>query len=155
MLFRDLLIRVTSFFRDAAAFEALGELVIPRLFDGWDASDAVRVWVPGCAIGEEVYSIGILLREHMETLRAPPRVTIFATDIDEQTLAVARAGRYPEALLTGVSAERRRRFFDLGRPGRSILWSPRTCANLASSRPIACCAIRPSRAWISFPAATC
>jgi two-component system, chemotaxis family, CheB/CheR fusion protein len=111
LLFRDLLIKVTSFFRDAVAFEALKKLVIPRLFEGRDASDAVRVWVPGCATGEEVYSLAVLLREHMETLRAPPRVTIFATDIDEPTLAVARAGRYPEALLTGVSAERRRRFF--------------------------------------------
>ena len=111
LLFRDLLIKVTSFFRDVAAFEALKKHVIPRLFEGRDASDAVRVWVPGCATGEEVYSLAMLLREHVDTLRAPPRVTIFATDIDEQTLAVARAGRYPEALLTGVSAERRRRFF--------------------------------------------
>ncbi len=111
LLFRDLLIKVTSFFRDASAFESLKKQVIPRLFEGRDASDAVRVWVPGCATGEEVYSLGVLLREHLETLRAPPRVTIFATDIDEQTLAVARAGRYPEALLTGVSAERRSRFF--------------------------------------------
>ncbi len=111
LLFRDLLIKVTSFFRDEAAFEALKSHVIPRLFEGRDASDAVRVWVPGCATGEEVYSIAMLLREHVDTLRAAPRITIFATDIDEQTLAVARAGRYPEALLTGVSAERRRRFF--------------------------------------------
>jgi two-component system CheB/CheR fusion protein len=111
LLFRDLLIKVTSFFRDAAAFEALKKHVIPRLFEGRDASDAVRVWVPGCATGEEVYSLAMLLREHVDSLRAPPHVTIFATDIDEQTLAVARAGRYPEALLTGVSAERRRRFF--------------------------------------------
>ena len=111
LLFRDLLIKVTSFFRDAAAFEALEKLVIPRLFEGRDASDAVRVWVPGCATGEEVYSLGVLLREHMATLREPPRVTIFATDIDEKTLAVARAGRYPEALLTGLSDERRNRFF--------------------------------------------
>jgi two-component system CheB/CheR fusion protein len=111
LLFRDLLIKVTSFFRDAAAFEALRKLAIPRLFEGRDASDSVRVWIPGCATGEEVYSVAVLLREHMETLRAPPRVTIFATDIDEPTLAVARSGRYPETLLTGVSAERRRRFF--------------------------------------------
>lgn len=111
VLFRDLLINVTSFFRDPVAFEALRTHVIPKLFEGRGASDAVRVWAPGCATGEEVYSIAILLREHMDTLRAPPRVTIFATDIDEPALAVARAGIYPEALLEGLSDERRQRFF--------------------------------------------
>ena len=63
-LFRDLLISVTSFFRDAEPFEAAGEMVIPRLFEGKEPSDTVRVWVPGCATGEEVYSIAMLLREH-------------------------------------------------------------------------------------------
>ncbi|MBZ9794365.1 CheR family methyltransferase [Mesorhizobium sp. ES1-4] len=111
-LFRDLLINVTSFFRDPDAFELLERRIIPQLFDGKTASDTVRVWVPGCATGEEVFSIGILLREHMETLSAVPRVQIFATDIDEPALAVARAARYPEALLKGLSAERKQRFFN-------------------------------------------
>jgi two-component system CheB/CheR fusion protein len=110
-LFRDLLINVTSFFRDADAFEVLGKTVVPKLFEGRGADDTIRVWVPGCATGEEVYSIAILLREHMETLGAPPKVQVFATDIDEHGLSIARAGRYPEALLDGVPAERRRRFF--------------------------------------------
>jgi len=110
-LFRDLLINVTSFFRDADAFEALKSLVIPKLFAGRGADDTVRVWVPGCATGEEVYSIAILLREEMETLRAVPRVQIFATDIDEPALSVARAGRFPEVLLEGVSQERRAKYF--------------------------------------------
>ncbi len=110
-LFRDLLINVTNFFRDADAFENLASLVIPRLFEGRGAEDSVRVWIPGCATGEEVYSIAILMREHMPTLTAVPRVQIFATDIDEHALAVARAGRYPAALLDSVSAERRQRFF--------------------------------------------
>ncbi len=110
-LFRDLLINVTNFFRDADAFEALKTLVVPKLFAGRGADDAVRVWVPGCATGEEVFSIAILLREHMETLQAVPRVQIFATDIDEPALAVARAARYPEALLDSVSEERRKKYF--------------------------------------------
>ncbi|WP_158743931.1 CheR family methyltransferase [Acidisphaera sp. L21] len=110
-LFRDLLINVTNFFRDSEAFDNLATLVIPRLFEGRGADDAVRVWVPGCATGEEVYSIAILLREHMATLATLPRVQIFATDIDEHALAVARAGRYPAALLDSVSQERRQRFF--------------------------------------------
>ena len=96
-LFRDLLINVTNFFRDADAFEALARMVIPKLFEGRGAEDTVRVWVPGCATGEEVYSIAILMREHMETLRNTPRVQIFATDIDEHSLSAARAGRYPPA----------------------------------------------------------
>ena len=110
-LFRDLLINVTNFFRDPDAFEALEKLVIPRLFEGRDAGDTLRIWVPGCATGEEVYSIGILMREHMESLSQAPRVQIFATDIDEPALAVARSGRYPEQLMQGVSPERRERFF--------------------------------------------
>jgi len=110
-LFRDLLINVTNFFRDADAFRVLEKQVIPKLFAGRGANDTVRVWVPGCATGEEVFSIGILMREYMSALSAVPRVQIFATDIDDQALAVARAGRYPEALLDSVSEPRRKRFF--------------------------------------------
>jgi two-component system CheB/CheR fusion protein len=85
-LFRDLLINVTTFFRDASAFNALNAQVIPKLFEGRDAADAVRVWVPGCSTGEEVYSIAILLLEHMDDLSSLPRVQIFATDIDDKAL---------------------------------------------------------------------
>lgn len=110
-LFRDLLINVTSFFRDAEAFESLAATVIPALFKGRGAEDTVRVWVPGCSTGEEVFTLGILLREHMDQLAAVPRVQIFATDIDERSLSVARTARYPASMLDGVSAERRQRFF--------------------------------------------
>jgi len=110
-LFRDLLINVTNFFRDADAFEALKTLVIPKLFADRGADDTVRVWVPGCATGEEVYSIAILLREQMETLSAVPRVQIFATDVDESALSVARFARYPDSLLDSVPEERRKKYF--------------------------------------------
>lgn len=110
-LFRDLLINVTAFFRDAESFESLRKDVIPKLFEGRGADETVRVWVPGCATGEEVYSIAMLMHEHMQTLKAVPRVQIFATDIDEHALAVARAARYPTPLLDGVSEARRKRFF--------------------------------------------
>ncbi len=110
-LFRDLLINVTNFFRDSDAFEALTAQVIPKLFEGRGAEDTVRVWVPGCATGEEVFSIAMLMREHIDTLRNVPRVQLFATDIDDRALSVARAARYPEALLDSVSADRRQRFF--------------------------------------------
>ena len=110
-LFRDLLIGVTSFFRDEEAFQAISRYVIPKLFEGCGANDIVRVWVPGCATGEEAYSIAILLREYIATLAQVPRVQVFATDIDEAALSVARAGRYPAAVVGGVSEERRRKFF--------------------------------------------
>ena len=111
LLFRDLLINVTSFFRDEEAFAALEQTVIPRLFEKKGAADWVRVWSPGCATGEEAVSIAILMREHMSKLRVAPRVTIFATEVDEAALNAARAGRYPEAMMEGVSWERRQRFF--------------------------------------------
>jgi two-component system CheB/CheR fusion protein len=111
LLFRDLLIGVTTFFRDKDAFEALEQTVIPKLFESIGAADAVRVWIPGCATGEEVYSIAILMREHMNALRAMPKAQIFATDIDEAALGVARLGRYPHALMGDVKPERLDRFF--------------------------------------------
>jgi len=110
-LFRDLLIGVTNFFRDAKAFEALQELVMPRLFEGKGPADTIRVWVPGCATGEEVYSLAIMLREQTEQNRSRVKIQMFATDIDEASLGVARAGRYPDTLLKGVSKERLERFF--------------------------------------------
>lgn len=110
-LFRDLLIGVTSFFRDAESFEAVARKVIPSLFEKAGAADVVRVWVPGCSTGEEAYSIAILLREHMDTLPVVPNVQVFATDIDDAALAVARAGRYPAQLLGDISPRRRERFF--------------------------------------------
>ncbi|MGH8176020.1 MAG: chemotaxis protein CheB [Steroidobacter sp.] len=111
LLLRDLLISVTSFFRDEATFEALAARVIPKLFENAGAHDTVRVWVPGCATGEEAFSLAILLREHMADMAAPPKVQVFATDIDEPALAIARTARYPRAMLEHVSAARLRRFF--------------------------------------------
>jgi two-component system CheB/CheR fusion protein len=117
LLFRDLLIRVTAFFRDAEAFAALETLVMPRLFADKHADDAVRVWVPGCATGEEAYSLAILLREQMGRLRGAPKVQVFGTDIDEPAIAAARLGRFPATLLEGLSPERRERFFRASHSG--------------------------------------
>ena len=111
LLFRDLLIRVTSFFRDKETFQTLAAQVIPQLFEGKMADSTVRIWVPGCATGEEAYSLAILLREHMDTLVAVPKVQLFATDIDEWAITTARLGRYPNTLLEGLDDSRRRRFF--------------------------------------------
>ncbi len=109
-LFRDLLIGVTDFFRDAEAFEAL-ERQVPKLFEGKGADDEVRVWIAGCSTGEEAYSIAILLREYLEQSSTPPKVQIFATDIDETAMGVARAARYSASVVKQVSPERQRRFF--------------------------------------------
>ncbi len=111
LLFRDLLIGVTMFFRDMASFDELVALVVPRLFEGKGQGDTIRVWVPGCATGEEAYSIAILLSEHVARETPRVRLQVFATDVDENALAVARAGRYPAKLLEGMSPERLGRFF--------------------------------------------
>jgi two-component system CheB/CheR fusion protein len=111
LLFRDLLIRVTSFFRDKETFETLEARVIPLLFENKQADSVVRVWVPGCATGEEAYSLAMLLREHMDKMSAVPKVQVFATDIDDAAIATARLGRYPSTLLRGLSAARTERFF--------------------------------------------
>ena len=111
-LFRDLLIGVTNFFRDPEAFTALEEQVIPKLFAGKPAGAMVRVWTPGCSTGEEVYSIAILLQEHLETLKQGFNVQLFATDIDAQAIATARAGHYPASIAADISPERLARFFE-------------------------------------------
>jgi two-component system CheB/CheR fusion protein len=109
-LFRELLITVTNFFRDAEAFQALEEQVIPHLLEK-PADEPIRVWVPGCATGEEAYSIAMLLQERMDAMRKRFKVQIFATDIDREAIETARAGVYPDGIAADVSPERLARFF--------------------------------------------
>ncbi len=111
LLFQDLLIGVTSFFRDAEAFQSLEKEVIPRLFEGKGADDSVRVWVPGCSTGEEAYSIAILLREYLPKSHAAPKLQIFGSDIDERALEIARVGRYPATIARDVSTARLEKYF--------------------------------------------
>jgi two-component system, chemotaxis family, CheB/CheR fusion protein len=110
-LFADLLMSVTTFFRDTNAFEKLAALVIPRLFDDKGVSDTIRVWVPGCATGEEAYSIAILLLEEASRHEIRCGLQVFASDLDDSALAVAREGRYPIAIEADMTEERLRRFF--------------------------------------------
>jgi len=111
-LFRDLLIGVTSFFRDAEAFEALEQQVIPLLFAGKSAvSGAVRIWVAGCSTGEEAYSIAILLQERMAALKHSYTVQLFATDLDSRAIAFARIGLYPAGIAADITPARLARFF--------------------------------------------
>jgi two-component system CheB/CheR fusion protein len=110
-LLKDLLISVTNFFRDAAAFAALEREVIPRLFEGKTADDQVRVWVAGCATGEEAYSVMMMLADYSLSLPGPPQIQLFATDIDENAVAVAREGVYTLNDAADISPERLSRYF--------------------------------------------
>jgi len=110
-LMKELLISVTNFFRDRAAFDALAARVVPRLFEAWPGHDQVRVWVPGCATGEEAYSVAMLLAEHASAAPEPLGVQVFATDLDERAIAKAREGLYTDAEVADVSEERLKRFF--------------------------------------------
>lgn len=110
-LFHDLLIGVTSFFRDAEAFRTLETEVIPKLFEGKPAGSAIRVWSAGCSTGEEAYSLAILLQERLEALRSNYKVQVFATDLDSRAIATARAGLYPVGIAADVTPERLARFF--------------------------------------------
>lgn len=110
-LFRELLIGVTSFFRDPEAFEALDKYVIPRLFENRLPDRAIRVWVAGCSTGEEAYTIGMLIRQQMDLTGQEYDVQIFATDIDERAIAKARQGLYPPNIEADVPAYYLRRFF--------------------------------------------
>ncbi len=109
-LLQDLLISVTNFFRDRESFKALEEH-ITTLFQDKGPGDTLRVWVPACATGEEAYSIAMILLEHAEHLEAPPTLQIFACDLDDAAIRVARAGHYAAAITADVSEQRLRRFF--------------------------------------------
>ncbi|HEY9040137.1 MAG TPA: chemotaxis protein CheB [Roseovarius sp.] len=110
-LSRDLLISVTGFFRDPDAYAWLEDSVLSDLVGARQAGQAVRVWVPGCATGEEAYSLAMLLIERVSTLRQDIRIQIFASDVDEDALATARAGLYPDSIVADVSQKRLDRFF--------------------------------------------
>jgi two-component system CheB/CheR fusion protein len=123
-LFDDLLIGVTSFFRDPVSFAALQTKALPLLFDGKKDGEPMRIWVPGCATGEEAYSIGIVVAEWLSAENRKHPVQIFATDIDGKALETARQAVYPANIAADVSPERLRRFFTLERDafrvGKSI-----------------------------------
>ena len=112
-LLSDLLISVTSFFREPRAFDALEHCVVKPLFDDLDPDqdDGIRIWVAGCATGEEAYSIAIVLHEEAARRKLHPKVQIFASDLDKGALATAREGRYPRSIEADVSDERLGRYF--------------------------------------------
>ncbi|MCK9589245.1 MAG: PAS domain-containing protein, partial [Terrimicrobiaceae bacterium] len=110
-LLRDLLITVTNFFRDKEAFDALEKKVIPLLFANKKSGDTVRAWVCGCATGEEAYSVAILLDEFASNLPDPPKIQVFASDINGDAIRSAREGRYDETVEADISHARFQRYF--------------------------------------------
>lgn len=114
VLLHEMLIGATGFFRDRDAFAALGQAILPQLFAARPPSQPLRVWVAACATGEEAYSLGMLLAEQAEEAgqgEEADAIQVFATDIDERAIAVARTGRYPEAVAADLAPERLARFF--------------------------------------------
>lgn len=113
MLYRDLLIGVTRFFRDSEAFRVLQEQVIPRVVDTALSRQqpAVRAWVPGCATGEEAYSIAILFHEYLRSQDKEVDLKVFATDVDQEAVTRAATGAYPDSIVADLSPERLRTFF--------------------------------------------
>jgi two-component system, chemotaxis family, CheB/CheR fusion protein len=113
-LFNDLLISVTHFFREPAAWEFLEKAVLPRLLKNRDDNTPVRAWVPGCATGEEAYSVGMVLLEAGHAAERGLSVQVFASDLNQSALEFARAGIYPESIAADISPDRLRRFFVKG-----------------------------------------
>jgi two-component system CheB/CheR fusion protein len=111
ILFKDLLITVTNFFRDPEAFDVLKDGAIPELLAEVPADSSLRCWVPGCATGEEAYSIAMLLVEALQENENHIKIQVFATDIDEDAIEFARLGVYPDSIAADVSAERLKRFY--------------------------------------------
>ena len=152
-LLQDMLISVTNFFRDREAFGTLEREVIPGLVARYTQSEQqtgeqIRVWVPGCATGEEAYSIAMLLHEEAARHAAarpkgiaqflaaqPPRFHVFASDIDEPALAVARSAVYPTSIVADVSPSRLRAFFTRTEVGYAVT---RTCATRDLARRMSC-----------------
>jgi two-component system, chemotaxis family, CheB/CheR fusion protein len=110
-LYNDFLINVTAFFREPAFYQALRKIVFPQLLKDRKSSDPIRIWVPGCATGEEAYSTAILLAEFLAEKKLSLAVQIFATDLDERAISKARVGTYSKNAVQKISATRLKQFF--------------------------------------------
>lgn len=110
-LYQDILISVTTFFRNPEAFEALKAKVFPRLLKDRGRQDSVRIWVLGCATGEEAYSLAIALTEYVTEAGSTVPLMVYATDLNNVGIEKARSGLYPKSIVKDVSPERLRRFF--------------------------------------------
>lgn len=120
-IFRDILINVTSFFRDASSFDALQTHVLAELVRGKRRDDEVRVWVPGCSSGQEAYSIAMLIEEELQRADVRPKVSIFATDIDPDALAIAREGTFPHSIVAELPQHLLERYFKITSHGYQVV----------------------------------
>src|SRR4030095_3652021 len=111
VLAKDLLINVTHFFRDPAAFDLLAQNVVPELVRQQTLDRPLRIWVPGCSTGEEAYSLTMLFLEEIAVAKRNIKLQVFASDIDPQCVAFARNGIYPESIEADVTPTRLARFF--------------------------------------------
>lgn len=143
-LLADMLIGVTNFFRDREAFDTLERELIPELFEQRNPSDEIRVWTPACSTGEEAYSIAMVLAEQAALMSEPPAIQVFASDVDDSAIKVARAGVYPGAIVADVSPARLREFFI--RDGITTA-SASSSATGCYSPPITCYEIRRFPPW--------
>ncbi len=110
-LYNELLINVTHFFREPETFEVLQTLVLPRLLENRGPNDPIRIWLPGCSTGEEAYSLAVIVTEFFNGRQEPPGIQIFATDVSDRVLGIARKGIFDQSVESNVSKERLRRFF--------------------------------------------
>ena len=111
LLAKDILINVTSFFRDAAVFDLLGKTVVPHLVRNQPSEQPLRLWISGCSTGEEAYSLTMLFREAMTAAKSDLKLQVFASDVDPDAIARARDGVYPATIETDVSPVRLAQFF--------------------------------------------
>ncbi|WPB82008.1 chemotaxis protein CheB [Archangium violaceum] len=119
-LARDILIHVTAFFRDPDAFMALQAQVFQKIVQHKGEGGSIRIWVPGCSTGEEVYALAICLLESLDALAGRFSITLFGTDLSDEAVETARIGRYPESAVVGVAPERLSRFFERAEGGYQI-----------------------------------
>ncbi len=126
-LYEDLLIGVTRFFRDDQAFDTLEHRIIPELVERTSPGDQIRVWVPGCATGQEAYSIAMMLHERLQARKRAISVKILATDVHKASLDLASIGLYSEEQMAGISQDRLERFFSRKPDGYQIAQTLREC----------------------------
>ncbi|MBN2591827.1 MAG: PAS domain-containing protein [Sedimentisphaerales bacterium] len=110
-LFKDMIITVTNFFRDSDAFKALKEKAIKEIIRSKPLNSSIRIWIPGCATGEEAYSVAMLLEETLEEMKKKMEVQIFATDLDVEVIDTARYGRYPDSISADISHKFLKKYF--------------------------------------------
>jgi two-component system CheB/CheR fusion protein len=126
-LARDLLINVTSFFRDPAVFEAMERQVVPELIHAGNPERALRIWVAGCSTGEETYSLAMIFREQIMAAQSDMKLQLFASDVDPDAVATARDGLYPDSITATVTPARLARFFTREEHGYRISPDLRAC----------------------------